>query len=94
MVKASPFIHQPDQVVQKVSDVLAADWWYHAYMKKYDIFSCIVMAFLRAQNPCITPQFMWWNEVTEIFVIFLGSNRGQRLQFKQTFEFDRPYSEI
>ena len=41
MVKASPFIHQPDQVVQKVSDVLAADWWYHAYMKKYDIFSCI-----------------------------------------------------
>ena len=27
-------------------------------------------------------------------MIFLGSNRGQRLQFKQTFEFDRPYSEI
>ena len=23
-------------------------------------FTCVVTAFLRAANPCVTPQFMWW----------------------------------
>ena len=29
IVKALPFIHQPDRVVPKASDVSAADWLYH-----------------------------------------------------------------
>ena len=36
------------------------------------------------------------NKLIEIFIISLGSNREERFQFKQTFEFtcSRPYSEI
>ena len=56
MAKASPFIHQPDRVAQKASDVSAADWRYQTHVKKYDIFfTCAVTAFVRAGNPCITP---------------------------------------
>ena len=54
-VKALPFIHQPYCVAPKASDVSAADWLY-----QYDIFfTCVATAFLRAGNPCITPQFIW-----------------------------------
>ena len=40
MEKAWSFIHQPDQVARKASDVSAADWRYQIHMKKYhyDIF--------------------------------------------------------
>ena len=38
MVKASPFIHQPDRVARKVSDVSATDWQYkHSQKKKKTI---------------------------------------------------------
>ena len=46
IVKALPFIHQPDRVAPKASDVSAADWLYQH------------TTFVRARNPCITPQFM------------------------------------
>ena len=36
MVKASPFIHEPDRVVRKASEVSAADWRYQTHVKKYD----------------------------------------------------------
>ena len=39
---------------------------------------------------CSTDQ----NEVRKIFIIYLGSNKGGKSQFKQTFEFSRSYSEI
>ena len=56
MVKALPFIHQPDEVVQKRNDVSAADWRYQNPVKKIRIFfQRVVTAFLRAGNPCITP---------------------------------------
>ena len=62
MVRASPFIHQPDRVARKASDVLAADWLYQRHVKKHRIFfTCIVWAFLRAGNPCITLQSIWLN---------------------------------
>ena len=57
MVRASPFIHQPDRVARKASDVLAADWLYQRHVKNIVFFfTCIVWAFLRAGNPCITLQ--------------------------------------
>ena len=34
------------------------------------------------------------NEFRKIFIIYLGSNKGGKFQFKQTFEFSRSYSEI
>ena len=34
MVKALPFIYQPDSVTQKASDVSAADWRYQTHIKK------------------------------------------------------------
>ena len=34
------------------------------------------------------------NEDSKIFSLSLGSNRGVRFQFKQTFECSGPYSEI
>ena len=43
MAKASPFIHQPDRVAQKASDVSAADWRYQIHVKKYDIFSRVLL---------------------------------------------------
>ena len=38
MAKALPFIHQPDGVAQRASDVSAADWRYQTGVKKYRIF--------------------------------------------------------
>ena len=55
MIKAFPFIHQPDQVVQKTIDVPAADCRYQTREKNHIFFMCVVTAFLRAGNPCITP---------------------------------------
>ena len=56
MVKALLFIHQPDRVARKASDVSAADWQYQTHVKKYDIFSSVLLtAFLRAGNPRVTP---------------------------------------
>lgn len=34
------------------------------------------------------------NEVSNMYVISLGTNRGGRLKLKQTFHFTEPYSEI
>ena len=42
MIKAFPFIHQPDQVVQKTIDVSAADCRYQT-RKKNHIFSCVLL---------------------------------------------------
>ena len=53
IVKALLFIHQPDRVALKASDVSAADWLY-----QHTFFTCVVTAFLRARNPRITSQFM------------------------------------
>ena len=61
MVRASPFIHQPDRVARKASDVSAADWLYQRHEKTSYFFTCIVWAFLRAENPCITLQSIWLN---------------------------------
>ena len=60
MVKTLPFIHQPDRVVRKASDVSAADWLYQTHVKIYRIFSRVLFRLfrLRAGNPCITPKFM------------------------------------
>ena len=38
MVKALPFIHQPDRVERKASDVSAADWRYQTRVKKHAFF--------------------------------------------------------
>ena len=55
MAKASPFVHQPDRVARKASDVSAADWRYQTHVKKIlYFFTCVVITFLRAGNPCIT----------------------------------------
>ena len=38
MVKALPFIRQPDRVARKVSDVSAADWRYQTHVEKDHFF--------------------------------------------------------
>ena len=38
MVKALPFIYQPDWVTRKASDVSAADWRYQTHIKKIYFF--------------------------------------------------------
>ena len=53
MVKASPFIHQPDRVTRKASDVSATAWRYREKIRTF--LPCVVTAPLRAGNPCITP---------------------------------------
>ena len=45
MVKALPFIHQPDQVARKASNVSAADWRYQRRVKRYRIFSRVLLRF-------------------------------------------------
>ena len=42
IAKALPFIHQPDRVAPKASDVSAADWLYQ-HMKKYRIFPRVLL---------------------------------------------------
>ena len=58
IVKALPFIHQPDRVAPKASDV--QQLFGHINTREYIryFFTLVVTAFLRAGNPCITPQFM------------------------------------
>ena len=50
MVKASPFIHQPDLLARKASKVSEADWRYQTHVTRYDIISRVEM-----ENPCLTP---------------------------------------
>ena len=45
MVKALPFIHQPDQVARKASNVSAAYWRYQRRVKRYRIFSRVLLRF-------------------------------------------------
>ena len=40
---ARPFTHQPDRVARKASDVSAANWRYRTQVKKYDIFSRVLL---------------------------------------------------
>ena len=42
MVKALPFIHQPDQKAPKVSNVTAADWWYQTHITRYSNLSRVL----------------------------------------------------
>ena len=42
MVKALPFIHQPDRVARSASVVSAADQRYQTHVKKYCIFSRVL----------------------------------------------------
>ena len=58
MVTASPFIHQPDRVAPKASDVSVADWRYQTRVIIIVIFTRAVKAFLRAGNPCKTSHFI------------------------------------
>ena len=43
MVKALPFIHQPDEVVRKGTDVSAADRRYQTHVKRIRIFSRVLL---------------------------------------------------
>ena len=45
MVKALPFVHQPDEVVRKRNDVSAADWRYQTHVKKIRIFPACCYGF-------------------------------------------------
>ena len=38
MVKALPFIHQPDRMARKASDVSAADWRYQTHVENTILF--------------------------------------------------------
>ena len=64
MVKALPFIHQPDGVAQKAKTyqqlIGEINLFHGTHVKKYRIFSLVFFtAFLRAGNPSITPYFTW-----------------------------------
>ena len=43
MVKALPFIHQPDREARKASGASVADWRYQTHVKKYRIFSLVLL---------------------------------------------------
>ena len=43
MVKALPFIHQPDEVARKGTDVSAADRRYQTHVKIIRIFSRVLL---------------------------------------------------
>ena len=56
IVKALPFIHQPDRVAPKGSDMSATDWRYQTHVKKYRIFSRVLLRlFSGLEMPCMTP---------------------------------------
>ena len=42
-MKALLFIHQPDRVARKASDVSGADWRYQTHAKRYRIFSRVLL---------------------------------------------------
>ena len=58
IVKALPFIHQPDRVAPKASDVQQLFGYINTREYIRYFFTLVVTAFLRAGNPCITPQLM------------------------------------
>ena len=61
IVKALPFIHQPDRVAPKAGDVSAAGLLYQHTWKNTKFFHACCYGFYRAVNPCLTPHFMWWS---------------------------------
>ena len=48
----------------------------------------------RKKLSSVTYDMDWENKINKMFFISLGSNRGGRFQFKQTFKLSQPYSEI
>lgn len=46
MVNTVPFIHRPDHMALKVSDVSAAYWQHLTHNKTLQFYICTVMAFL------------------------------------------------
>ena len=56
MVKALPFIHHPDRVARKASDVSAADWRYQTRVKNIVCFSRLLLRLSSGlENHCLTP---------------------------------------
>ena len=53
IVKASLFIHQPDRVEPKSSDIKQLIGYINTHEKIRYFFTCVVTAFLRAGNPLI-----------------------------------------
>ena len=58
IVKALPFIHQPDRGRQRLVTCKQLIGYINTREKIRYLFTCVVTTFLRAGNPCITPQFM------------------------------------
>lgn len=58
MVIALSVIHQLDRVMRKTSNASAAVCRYQTHVKYY-CSNCALTAFLKAGNPCETPQFIW-----------------------------------
>ena len=85
MVRALWFIHQPDRVTQNVSNVLSADWQHQNIWKNNIFFTCVVTAFLRTGNPCVTLQFTCLDKVnfyiTFISELLQGFNETIKLLF-------------
>ena len=75
-----PFIHQPDQVVRKASDVSAADWRYQTHGKKYRIFSRVLLRLFLGLT--ILVQHRRLKEK-----MFFPLNRGLSEQFHCTSQF-------
>ena len=48
----------------------------------------------RKKLSSVTYDMDWENKINKMFFISLGSNRGGRFQFKQTFKLSQPYSDI
>ena len=67
MVKASPFIRQPDRVARKVSDVSAADWRYQTHVKNTILFHVCRYGFSQGwKSLCNTVVYMIKINITRI----------------------------
>ena len=64
MVKALPFIHQPDRMARKASDVSAADWRYQTRVKMSHFFTCIVMIKHYNHTEICSPEFFLVNRIS------------------------------
>ena len=71
MVKASPFIHQPDRVARKASDVSAADWRYQTHVKNTILFHVCRYGFSQGwKSLCNTVVYMIKINITRILTFF------------------------
>ena len=78
MMRALPFVHQPDRVARKSSDVSAVDWLYQTHVKTYSIFHVRCYGFPRGRKSLYNTVVYWIKQALVCLTTGNGGNAGRQ----------------